>query len=169
MVPLRADGDFVLRDAPSAGIIRRMVDDPIAIADARDSTRGSSLRTLSPVRRALYLVAAAICFGLAIVGVVVPGVPTVPFVLLTSFFLLRSSPRLNALLLRSKTFGPMLRDWERHRGVRRRVKLVSFAMIAAMLCVSLALASASREATLGIGALAAVGLVVIWRIPTISD
>lgn len=126
-------------------------------------------RLIRPVHRALYLFAAAISFTFGIIGIAVPGIPTVPFVLLTSFFLLRGSPHLNARLLRSRTFGPMLRDWERHRGVRRRVKIVSFTTIALTLCVSLALLSASTAATIGIGALALVGLVVVWRVPTIPD
>lgn len=125
-----------------------------------------------PVRgawRIVYLVAALLCFALSIVGVFLPGVPTVPFILLTSFFLLRSSPALNQRLLRSRTFGPMLRDWHRYHGVRRRVKLVSFATIAATLGVSIALVSTSLPATIGIGLLALVGLFVVWRIPTIPD
>jgi uncharacterized membrane protein YbaN (DUF454 family) len=127
------------------------------------------LQPIPPMRRALYLVAAAISFGLGIIGIAVPGVPTVPFVLLTSFFLLRGSPILNARLHRSKTFGPMLRDWERHHGVRRRVKLLSFATIAVTLGISLALLSASPAATIGIGLLSLVGLVVVWRVPTIPN
>lgn len=126
-------------------------------------------RSIRPLHRALYLIAAAISFAFGIVGIVVPGVPTVPFILLTSFFLLRGSPRLNARLHRSKTFGPMLRDWQRYRGVRRRVKFVSLATIAATLGVSFALLAASAWATIGIGALALIGLAVIWRVPTIPD
>lgn len=121
------------------------------------------------VRRVVYLAGAAICFALSVVGVMVPGIPTVPFLLLTSFLLVRTSPALNEKLLRSRTFGPLLRDWNRHHGVRRHVKIVSFTMVAATLALSLSLVSKSPAATIGIGLLALVGLVVVWRIPTISD
>jgi uncharacterized membrane protein YbaN (DUF454 family) len=121
------------------------------------------------LRRLVYLAGAAICFALSVVGVMMPGIPTVPFLLLTSFLLLRSSPALNEKLLRSRTFGPLLRDWQRHRGVRRHVKIVSFTMVAATLAVSLSLVSTSPAAMIGIGLMALVGLIVVWRIPTISD
>lgn len=149
----------------------RLDDDPGSFAA---SSRGpaSDPQSLPPVggaRRVLYLAAAALFFALSIVGVMLPGVPTVPFVLLTSFFLLRSSPKLNALLLRSRTFGPMLRDWNEHHAVRPRVKLVSFAMVAATVGLSLALVSMSSVAKISIALLAFVGLTVICRLPTLAE
>ncbi|MCE9607091.1 MAG: YbaN family protein [Planctomycetia bacterium] len=89
--------------------------------DREPPTEGSSIKPLRGMRRVLYLAAAGLFFGLSIVGILLPGVPTVPFLLLTSFFLLRSSPALNERLLRARSCGPGLRDGHRQRGVRRRV------------------------------------------------
>ena len=72
---------------------------------------------------------AASSFVLALVGVVLPGIPTVPFVLLTSYFLIRSSPKLSQRLLDSRIFGPTLRDWHEQRGIRRRTKVVALAVM----------------------------------------
>ena len=60
--------------------------------------------------------------GLAVVGAVTPGIPTVPFVLLAGYFFIRSSPRAHQWLRQSRWFGPIMRDWEEHRAVRRSVR-----------------------------------------------
>ena len=69
-------------------------------------------------------------FGLTAVGLIVPGIPTVPFLLATSYYLARSSPTLNRKLLRSKFFGPILSDLETGGGLRRinKVKLIGFTL-----------------------------------------
>ena len=46
-------------------------------------------------RRLVNLAAAGGCFVMSIVGVITPGIPTVPFVLATGYFLARSSPALH--------------------------------------------------------------------------
>ena len=49
---------------------------------------------------------------MTLVGLVVPGIPTVPFLLATSFYLARSSPSMNERLRRTAIFGSILREWE---------------------------------------------------------
>lgn len=69
----------------------------------------------------LWLCGAA-ALALGAIGVVVPGLPTTPFVLLAGACFVRASPRAHGWLLRNKTFGPLLREWELHRSIPRRVK-----------------------------------------------
>ena len=64
------------------------------------------------VRKAAYLGLAAFFFGLGATGAILPGLPTTPFLLLTSYFLLRASPKLNERLLNSRMFGSILTDWQ---------------------------------------------------------
>lgn len=67
-----------------------------------------------------------LCFLLlAAVGVVVPLLPTTPFVLLAAGCFARSSPRLHRWLLNSTLFGPSLHHWEQHRCLSCRVKRVA--------------------------------------------
>lgn len=120
-------------------------------------------------RRALHLTLAAVTFVLAAIGVVLPLVPTTPFLLLTSWFLVRSSPRLNERLLRSRMFGPFLRDWEVHRGVRLHVKVTAVAMMLLAVGASLVFGHLSDVATVVLVVLAAIGLVVVMRLRVIRD
>lgn len=94
----------------------------LATEDEPDVARG--------LKRVWYLALAGGSFGMTIVGFLVPGVPTVPFLLGTSYYLARSSPRLNRLLRRSWFFGPILVDYETYGGLRpiNRIKLIGLTL-----------------------------------------
>lgn len=120
----------------------------------------------SALRRGLYVGLGSACVALAAVGVVLPLVPTTPFLLLAGFFFARSSPRLDAWLQQSPVFGPYLRQWKRERTVPRRAKLVAILMVTVTLGSSILFAV---EATWLRGLLATllVGLVAfLSRLPS---
>ena len=90
-------------------------------ADPREAVvrSGSATTDASPIaatvwKRLRYRAMAGGAFIMTLVGLVVPGVPTVPFLLATSYYLARSSPRLNERLRRTAFFGPILQQWEGH-------------------------------------------------------
>ncbi|WP_415045464.1 YbaN family protein [Gordonia sp. (in: high G+C Gram-positive bacteria)] len=60
--------------------------------------------------------------GVGLIGIVLPVLPTVPFVLLSAFAAARGSDRLHARLLSDPRTGPMIRDWQQHGAVARRAK-----------------------------------------------
>lgn len=66
---------------------------------------------------------------LGIIGIVVPLLPTTPFVLLAAALFARSSPRVHHWLLNQRHFGPMIDDWQRYRGMRRSAKRRANVMI----------------------------------------
>jgi hypothetical protein len=88
--------------------------------------------------RGLFLAAGIGCLALGIAGLVLPVLPTTPFVLLAAFCFARASPRLHQRLLRSRTFGPIVREWEQHRAIPWRTKLIAIALMSATLAVSIA-------------------------------
>lgn len=83
----------------------------------------------SPTVRALLWLCGIVALMLGAVGAVLPGLPTTPFVLMAGACFVRASPRAHAWLLRNRTFGPLLREWERHRSISRRVKRFALAMM----------------------------------------
>ncbi|WP_397571129.1 DUF454 family protein [Schlesneria sp. T3-172] len=91
-----------------------------------DVASSGYLRSVQRLRELSYAVLTLGCFGMSWVGLVVPGIPTVPFVLLTAHFGLQASPRLRRSLLRSRMFGQMMRDWQAHRAIRRNVQLQAY-------------------------------------------
>ena len=122
------------------------------------------------VRRFLYVVAGLICVGLAYLGAILPGLPTTPWVLLASYCFSRSSPRLERWLKRSPIFGKLLHDWEKHRGIRRPVKIIAVCLVVTVVSLSIALGGLPVWLKWTIGALAAIGVcVIVFVVPTIKD
>lgn len=68
------------------------------------------------MKRYLYIVFGLIAVGLGAMGVVIPGLPTTPFILLASWLFYRSSPRLQQWLLNS-WLGKYIRDYHRLGGM----------------------------------------------------
>lgn len=106
---------------------------------------------------------------LGVVGLFLPVVPTTPFLLLASACFVRSSPRLHAWLLDSRLFGPFLRDWEKHRGVRPHVKIVAVCMILTAVVSSYATDFIGFWPRVVLTLLAACGLWVVVRLKVITD
>jgi uncharacterized membrane protein YbaN (DUF454 family) len=76
--------------------------------------------------------------GLGIAGIVLPLVPTTPFLLLAAFAFARSSPRLHDWLLAHPRLGPPINDWRTHRAISRRAKGLAVGAMAAALGLSIA-------------------------------
>lgn len=77
-----------------------------------------------------------ICVALAAVGVVLPLLPTVPFLLLAAFFFARSSSRLHNWLISHRTFGPMILDWQTSGAIRPGAKKAATLSVAAVFALS---------------------------------
>jgi uncharacterized membrane protein YbaN (DUF454 family) len=122
----------------------------------------------SGVTRLFYLTAAGGCLSVAIVGLVVPGIPTLSLGLATSFFLVRSSPRLNEWLRESRAFGCVVRDFEDHGGIRTGAKseAIILALAAGAAAVLLGGWSVLSFATV---AVALVDLTFVLSLPTIAE
>lgn len=116
-------------------------------------------------KRLLQFSLAGFFFVLGGLGAVLPGLPATPFLLLTSYFLARSSPKWNAILLRSKFFGPLLTDWQERGGVRLHVK-VKATLIVIVMCLWSCWSWGWSIQGLIIGLLGTIGLLVIWQLPT---
>ena len=65
-----------------------------------------------------------ICVSLAFVGVLVPGVPTTIFLIIALWAFTKTSKKLRYWLLHHKRFGPILTNWQEHRVVPRRAKIL---------------------------------------------
>jgi len=118
------------------------------------------------LRQTLLVAAGLVALGLGLIGIVLPGLPTTPFVLLAAACFARASPRLHGWLTTHRYLGPMVRDWEANRSLPLRVKWIAITMMGTM--VLLWACQFNGRAWLQ-GAVLALGLVgawVVWRIPT---
>lgn len=85
--------------------------------------------------RIFFVVAGCIAVILGTIGVVVPGLPTTPFVLLASWCFYKSSPRLQAWLLQS-FLGKYILDYKEKGGLTTRKRLYIIALMATMVSIS---------------------------------
>ena len=77
------------------------------------------------MRRTVYKPLGLFFLVLAIIGVLLPGLPTTPFLILAAWFFSRSSEKWHRRLLDNELFGPLLRNWEQRRCVSLRTKIVA--------------------------------------------
>lgn len=71
----------------------------------------------------ILLIAGTLSLALGIVGILLPLIPTTPFLLLSSLCYLRSSDRLYNWLLNQKHLGGIIRDYLLCGAVRKGVKI----------------------------------------------
>ncbi len=79
--------------------------------------------------RVLLITLGSICVVLAMMGIVVPLLPTTPFLLLAAALYSRSSPKLYAKLMNSKHLGVYIRQFREHKALTIRTKVVMLTML----------------------------------------
>lgn len=117
-------------------------------------------------RRFLYWILAGFFLVLAMIGVILPGIPTTPFLLLMCFFLIRVSPTLHAKTLDWPVVGAPLRDWHDQGGVRRNVKTLAITMVVLLVGSTLIFSPLFFAIKLIIFVAAIYGVFIVLRLPT---
>lgn len=119
----------------------------------------------SRVVRGLWIACGWLALALAVVGAFLPVIPTTPLVLVAAWCFSKGSERLHTWLVEDRRFGPMVRDWERHRVIRTRAKVLATAMIVPLVGWMVLGSDAPTWAKAVTLALVAWGLVFIWTKP----
>lgn len=133
------------------------------MADHPDPAPAPAAAPSAPVRWLLILLAVT-SLVLGIVGLFLPVLPTVPFILLSAWAAARSSPRLLAWLEGHPSFGPMLIEWRRGGVVRRRAKWLATLTMSGSAIIMLLTFPKRWAALLAIAVMAGV-LVWLWQRP----
>jgi len=113
--------------------------------------------------RPLWMAAGLVFLALGWIGLVMPMMPGVVFLLLALFCFGRGNPAWERRLLEHPRLGPPLRDWRQRRAIGRRAKLTALAMMAAAGALAVWLVGFPL-ALVSLAMLAAVGL-WIWTRP----
>ena len=79
--------------------------------------------------RYLYVLLGTIFVGLAIFGIFLPGLPTTPFLIVASYFYIRSSERLYNWLINNKFLGIYLKDYLAGHGIPKKSKIFALSMM----------------------------------------
>lgn len=124
---------------------------------------GAHLPNMS-LTRLFFLIAGIVALALGIIGIVVPVLPTTPFILLAAACFARSSVRLHDAMLAHRIVGPVIHEWQTHRAMPRKVKRYAYALMLLSFGSSLLLMPSNWHRLM----LATLGLVLLfflWRVP----
>lgn len=84
---------------------------------------------MKQVKRVLLIIIGSISLVLGVLGIVLPLLPTTPFLLLTGACYVRSSDRLYNWLMSNKWFGSYIKNYKAGRGIPVRAKVSLLIMI----------------------------------------
>ncbi|MFW1678345.1 YbaN family protein [Pontibacter sp. JAM-7] len=118
------------------------------------------------IGRGVYWFCGMLCLLVGIIGVVVPLLPTTPFVLLAAFCFSRSSERLHQYLLNHRVFGKLIRDWEAYGVIPLRAKCLASSMMLIMVSYPLFFREFHYGLKLLVVATIAASLCYIWSRPS---
>lgn len=89
--------------------------------------------------RIVFTILGLLSLGLGMIGVILPLLPTVPFILLAAFFFAHSSKKMHNYLIYHNFFGPMIRNWQRNGSIHPRAKIAATLSITAVFLISFAI------------------------------
>ncbi len=131
----------------------------------------AALRTHVRVSRSrlvkgLLVAAGTVSVGLGVLGIVLPIVPTTPFLLLAAACYAHSSERFYVALLTNRYFGMYIRDWRENRGLTLAMKLWIIFVMAATMGVSAVFFVPLVSVKILLGVVGTGVSIYVWRLPT---
>ena len=76
------------------------------------------------IKKWLFLLLGMVSLVLAYLGIILPGFPGTPFILLTAFFFVRSSDKLHEWVLKRKIFARLIKEFEQNPKVPLKLKII---------------------------------------------
>ena len=89
------------------------------------------------LKKKLYIAFGFLVVALAIIGVFIPSLPTVPFLLVALFCFERSSKKYHDMIMNNKYFGPVLQDYYSGKGLTSSVKIKAISFLSCGMAFSI--------------------------------
>ena len=81
------------------------------------------------VHKPVFFTIGILSLSLGYVGIVIPGLPTTVFILISAWAFSKCSDRFSMWLESHRIFGPIILNWQTYRGLSRRAKKLAISMI----------------------------------------
>jgi uncharacterized membrane protein YbaN (DUF454 family) len=98
------------------------------LGDSKDQLSREEARP-SKFKKGLFVVAGTVSLGLGFVGIVLPVLPTTPFLLLSAACYYKGSERLHRWMLNNRLFGDYLRNYKEGKGIPPRTKILTLILL----------------------------------------
>lgn len=69
------------------------------------------------MKKIIFIILGSIMVGIGALGIILPGLPTTIFLILAAYFFTHSSPKLHNWLMNNKSFGPVITNYTKYRGI----------------------------------------------------
>lgn len=123
---------------------------------------------LKPVKY-LWIFLGTLSLAIGAIAIVVPGLPTTAFLLLSAWLYLKSSPRLYSKLISNKYLGPYILEFQEKKGMTRRTKIHAIGTMWVMIAVSCIFFIKSLTVIVFVLGLGIIGTVVMgWIVRTVD-
>ena len=117
-------------------------------------------------RSKIYVILGYISLAFGIIGIPIPILPTVPFLLLSAYFFSKGSPRLHYWLVSHPYLGKMILDWEKNGVISLRAKLLSTTMMVVLFSITLIFMKVSLIIKSIVPMIGVSVLIFIWTRPS---
>ena len=118
------------------------------------------------MKRMLILTSGHIAFALGLIGLLLPLVPTTPFMIVAAACYIRTSERFYQKLVSNRYFGPGVLHWEMHRCVSWRTKGYMLLLLAVTFTTSGILLAGTGPERIGVAVLASILMSAVICLPT---
>ena len=102
---------------------------------------------------------------LGLIGLLLPLVPTSPFMIVAGACYAKTSDKFYQMLIRNRYFGPPILHWRENRCVEKRIKLLAYAMLAVAFTMTGVIFTNTHTERLVVFALALIALVAVSFLP----
>jgi len=126
--------------------------------------KSSSNLTLSRTLRSFLVVTGFIALLLGIIGVVLPIIPTTPFVLLAAACFAKSSNRFHSMFLNNRFFGFIIKNWQAKRCICRPVRYMALGSMVFTFSLSIGFVVNEFYIRLLLVTVAAILVMFLWRV-----
>ncbi len=121
----------------------------------------------APARHAL-VVAGVLCLVIGVLALLVPILPTTPFLLIAAACFARSSDRFYYWLINHRWFGPHIRNYRESRGITLRMKVASIVTIWCSVAFSSVFVLPNWSLRIGLALIAALVTLHLLSLRTVS-
>ena len=108
----------------------------------------------------------SLSLGIGVIGILLPGLPTTPFVLLAAALFMRGSDKVYSWIVNHRYFGHLIRTYRKDRSIPAKTKIVSIVLMWTMISVSVLFFVDALPPRIVIPLLGIVGTIVVLSHPT---
>lgn len=112
---------------------------------------------------------ALLSLSMGVIGIVVPGMPTTVFLLMSAGLLVKSNERLYNWLMNHKVLGKFIKDYIEHKAMPKRAKIMAIVMMTTMVTLSVVFFIQPLVIRIIVALAGVIGFIAIMKVPTLED